>query len=462
MEKDKWIEEVDRLGLLTMTNQKNNVVANYLDFLTALRLLPAEYAYATGCLYLQNHFDTLKQDNLIDILQILSDRLIASKSPQSRGTKLPADFKPDYLCGLFTKTINAKNHHEKVLSWFCDLVLPRCCPPPTAKQASTITPSIRLSKVFKTEELSWSKNYQDLLPDGFHFYNPSICGQYILLRSANYIIKYTPHPHYESWHESKKKFDTFTTIKTVNYIINQKDAANKTLEPRQLSSVPVPYEYGRVSGLEDMRLFYWPRKQSHYAICCSLEVTNPPLQRQCLVKINMDTGKVSHLVHLKGATHIGLERRAQKNWLPCICPETGDLLFIYGYCPFIVLRYDEKQGQCHVRNLSVPTMLNHWRGSAGPVYLPEQNMFVCLVHESAWPHYCHRLITIDQKLTQVTHVSDRFVFQDYLIEFSCGMQLVAGEEPKLRILYSVHDASAWEICLPLSYVLQLLKPLGAS
>lgn len=432
-----WTWEVERLGLLKEGGSLP--MPNLRNFCTGLRLFPAEYAYAIGTLYLSRNHATMKLDDLQDLLQILTERL-------------PSDFNPVLLFRVYRDTVNIRKEwkNDKMWAWFQDLVLPKCCPPPNAKSM----PPASLSGKYKHEELSWSKTASAWLPAGYNVYNPSICGRWLLLRTAQYVIKYTPQPHYETWDDHTQKYDRYKCTKTINYV---HDLLEPKKEPRQLSSVPVPYPNGTITGLEDMRLFFWPRKQSHYAVCTSLEVTADRSPKQCLVKVNVESGRVSHLIYLRGCPELGLEKRKQKNWLPFICPETGDLCFIYSYCPLLILKYNDVDCRCELKFASIPAELNHWRGSAGPVWLPLHGQYVALVHESAWPRYCHRFIALDKRMEKVTHASDRFTFgPEFLIEFSCGMQL-SEDQQALTVLYALHDAKAYKVDVPITDLLAMMR-----
>lgn len=112
----------------------------------------------------------------------------------------------------------------------------------------------------------------------------------------------------------------------------------------------------------------------------------------------------------------------QKNWLPFISPEDGKLYFIYSFCPYTILRYNE-DGPQHVTpvKIQIPCVPNIWRGSASPVPVPmtaknaQKIAYVCLVHESAFPRYAQRWVGFDSKMN-ITHVSDRFCLSQYKIE----------------------------------------------
>lgn len=444
-----WVWEVERLGLLgddkNNNNNKNGTLPmpNLRNFCTGLRLFPVEYAYAIAMLYLSRNHQSLTISDLQDVLQIVTETIVR---------KLPADFNPVLLANVYRDVINVRQDwkQEKIWAWFQDIVLPKCCAPPSQK--STVPYSLAGNKIGKHGELHWSKAAREWLPPGYNVYNPSICGEYTLLRTAQYRINYLPNPRYESWDPVKNEYGPYTYTRTVNYIHHP-----RFKEPIQLSSVPVPFPNGTISGLEDMRLFYWPQKSSHYAVTTSLEVTPDRAPRQCLVKINPDSGKVSHLVYIRGCPELALERRKQKNWLPYICPITGQLCFIYSYCPFITLQYNPEDCRVRIKHAYIPTTLNHWRGSAGPVWLPLHNQYVALVHESAWPRYCHRFIALDKKMEKITHASDRFTFgTDFKIEFSCGMQLSADQQ-SMTVLYALHDAKAFSTELPISWILGFMR-----
>lgn len=444
------------LAELALLKSAVTAVPNLRNFCTALRLLPPECAYTLGTLYLENNIKQLTMDEMEPLLEILCSRL-----PPAAG------FQPFLLYSFLQHIINDRRvwTNEKCWTWFTDVLLGACCKSPSP----TDRPSIVITQKYPGEELIWSVKAKEWLPEGFQVFNPSICGPFILLRTAQYRINYLApdKPRYETWDLLQHKYGKYTCTKTVNYLWDKSTKDPKEpkepKEPVQLSTVPVPYPNGTITGLEDMRLFYWPRKQSYYATATSLEITPERAPKQVLVRIGTETGKVSHLSYLKGCPELMLERRKQKNWLPFICPTSGDLCFIYSYCPFIVLRWDESVGRCHVRHAFVPPVPNYWRGSAGPVWLPTLTKWLVLVHESAWPHYCHRFVLINSNMTAVEKWSDRLLFgPDYMIEFSCGMAL-AEDQHHVTVLYALHDAKAYSVQLPIDYIQGLLaNPVVAS
>jgi hypothetical protein len=154
----------------------------------------------------------------------------------------------------------------------------------------------------------------------------------------------------------------------------------------------------------------------------------------------------------------------QKNWLPFVDPRSGDLYAIYSYEPLVVLRIDVETGRCApVVEVKEGRNLARWRGSAGPLVLPEElgGGWLVLVHEVAWHgrrrYYFHRFAHYDQAW-RLQRVSPQFFFRERHIEFSCGMCYMHGGG-RLLVAFSVLDREAWLAEVELEGVERSLRPV---
>jgi hypothetical protein len=158
------------------------------------------------------------------------------------------------------------------------------------------------------------------------------------------------------------------------------------------------------------------------------------------------------------------DERVQKNWVPFVDPRSGELHAIYGYEPLVVLRIDVETGRCApVVEVTERRNLGRWRGSAGPLPLPEElgGGWLVLVHEVAVHgrrrYYFHRFAHYDQDW-RLRRASRPFFFRERHIEFSCGMCIMHGGE-RLLIAFSVLDSEAWLAEVELEVVERSLRPV---
>ena len=162
--------------------------------------------------------------------------------------------------------------------------------------------------------------------------------------------------------------------------------------------------------------------------------------------------------------------RPQKNWLPFVGAD-GGVRAIYGYAPLTVLRLDVQSGR-----YEVDVQVRHrrraktWRGSAGPVSIPDSDRRLMLVHDVIIQNrpggrsertYLHRFIECDAAFS-LTRVSRPFVFVEEGIEFACGMTL-SHNGANLVIGVGIQDKRAYLCQVSLAEVERMLgRPKGVA
>jgi glycosyltransferase involved in cell wall biosynthesis len=120
----------------------------------------------------------------------------------------------------------------------------------------------------------------------------------------------------------------------------------------------------------------------------------------------------------------------EKSWLPF--SHDGELLLIYSYEPFLVLKVDvdETDGILHTAKCTehcrypLAVRSAKWRGNAPPVTLPDGRMLM-LVHELAYRDadnvYLHRFVELDPKSLRPIHYSEAFSFDHQGVEYALGL-----------------------------------------
>lgn len=426
---DAWVKEVTTNWAKSIPTTNKDA---HLDRLTALRLLPPREAYLLVTYVLTSNWDSFTMAERLDLLQILSE--------VTSGFNL-------FVYGLFRRDPPILDY-SKLCLWIhrllgTDVMLSREVPKHT--------------EIYQQQK--WLSDKYDLtkiMDEGFAACNPSTSGDYVCIRTVNYRIAQHPF-RYQSWDPKTKEYaEKFTGCRTENFV---------GIAPRfvRLAKPCVPYT-SHIAGLEDVRIFKWKDNEQHRlgAIAVSTELTSTREPKTCLMEIEPETGRIVHFVPLLNAGgQFGMETKPQKNWLPFIM--NSILYFLYSYCPYIVLEYDEKQRNCKLATFRLPVEPNCWRGSAGPVFLPApHNLWIALVHEVKHPHYAHRWIASPNWLTEgVTRVSPLFVFHSLGIEIPCGLTLLRGED-QVRVSYGLDDREARYMDIPISQVLTRLAPFPST
>jgi hypothetical protein len=219
-----------------------------------------------------------------------------------------------------------------------------------------------------------------------------------------------------------------------------------------------PYESDcQICGQEDCRLVIVDGQICYSAT--SLEYTENHVPGIILSSLHSDYTAVTvrDVVLLRGHQ----DTMCQKNWLP-FC-DRDSLYFIYGYNPFTILKYDETKKRVDVSNkpaqFSVET--SGYRGSAGPLRLPNNEGVLILVHEvcdmAEYRYYFHRFLWLDTAMETVKHVSDLFYFlYKEGVEMVIGMAL-SKDQKRIFFTIGIEDSSAYLGTYHLNSVLDFIR-----
>lgn len=185
-----------------------------------------------------------------------------------------------------------------------------------------------------------------------------------------------------------------------------------------------PLRETSIQGLEDCRLF--EIDGAIFFLCATADRHPSGHIHLSVCRLERD-GRVSAHRPLVGA----FDDRPQKNWLPFVDAD-GAVRAIYGYAPLTVLRLDVRSGRYEVDiQVRHRRRARTWRGSAGPVSIPDSDRRLMLVHDviigkgpggRSKRTYRHRFIECDAGFS-LTRASRPFVFTHEGIEFACGMTL---------------------------------------
>ena len=149
--------------------------------------------------------------------------------------------------------------------------------------------------------------------------------------------------------------------------------------------------------------------------------------------------------------HYDQARSVEKNWLPWSLD--GELLLIYAYDPFVVLRVDTTSGACaEAVRFTPPWSARRWRGGTPPVpRLGHPDRFVMLVHETVWLEqatvYLHRWVELTaardasgKRELRVLCYSRLFSFEHQGVEYACG--LLPESDGSLFVTYGSEEREA--------------------
>jgi hypothetical protein len=210
----------------------------------------------------------------------------------------------------------------------------------------------------------------------------------------------------------------------------------------------------RIQGFEDCRLF---SLNGRLHATCTVRDRNPRARCEIAFLDIEPDGRVT-AVHPERSYKAELH---QKNWVPLV--RDGDLRFVYGCDPTVILQYDFESRQAReIGRHSPPLALDHLRGGSQALAVPGGWLF--LVHEVAvLPGgrrvYLHRFVHLDEEL-HISSLSEPFHFISQGIEFCAGLAHEAGTG-RCHAGFGVDDARAFVATFPLSAALALCRPADA-
>jgi hypothetical protein len=221
-------------------------------------------------------------------------------------------------------------------------------------------------------------------------------------------------------------------------------------------ALPDGWSETRINGLEDVR---WVRHQDRVwftATCCQVPSAGG-WPRVVLGLMTPDLCGVERVMRLDYGKQGEGDR--EKNWVPW--SRGDDLLLIYSYDPFVVLRVDTETGACaEVQRWTPPFNASRWKGSTAPVPW-EDGHWLMLVHETAymlgsdsqWAYsvYAHRFVELEDDTLTVTRYSRPFTWERQgtagaCIEYAAGL---VRHDAGLIVTYGVEDReAAWAEIAP--------------
>jgi len=207
----------------------------------------------------------------------------------------------------------------------------------------------------------------------------------------------------------------------------------------------------QVRGAEDVRIFWW--KKNMYATCTSLEHTPDNRPKLCLMEFDEKCDEVVKVIRLHGHD----DHAVQKNWLPFV--QNDELYFIYGYNPKLtILKYiGEGRVQVHLeKDIFSEIETSGYRGSSGPVKLPQEQGWLLSIHEchdvNEGRRYMHRFVWLDHDFS-LKYLSNLFYFiYDKGVEINLSMAL-STDEKRLYCAIGKEDSEAFVCEYDLEHVL---------
>jgi hypothetical protein len=214
------------------------------------------------------------------------------------------------------------------------------------------------------------------------------------------------------------------------------------------------YHTCRNRGLEDARLLLIDGGQTLAFSCVSLEFTSTNLPRIVWVELKEAQGG-SYLTEKMTLITGYDDDEAQKNWLPFLwdggrgsnefaATKNTDIYFIYNYSPLTILKFDRESSTVRLyKQVNLPIHSSEWRGSSGPVKLPDNN-WLLLIHEVCDRpdnrYYMHRFVLMNHDFSKLQGTSDLFYFKNSAgVEMANGLIYANGE---LLISVGIEDCQA--------------------
>jgi hypothetical protein len=227
-------------------------------------------------------------------------------------------------------------------------------------------------------------------------------------------------------------------------------------QPREVDlSLPAEWVETTINGLEDVRWVRHDERVWFTATCCQVPGAHG-WPRVVLGLMTPDLCGVERVMRLDYGKQGEGDR--EKNWVPW--SRGDDLLLIYSYDPFVVLRVDTETGACaEVQRWTPPFNASRWKGSAAPVPWGDTT-WLMLVHETAymlggdgqWEYsiYAHRFVELTEALT-IARYSRPFTWERKgsagpCVEYAAGL---ARYGDGLIATYGVEDReAAWAEIAP--------------
>lgn len=302
---------------------------------------------------------------------------------------------------------------------------------------------------------SYDRKYTEVrldpsLPAPFVATNPSIANikfdLYTTIRTVNYRINDLG--RYETFDPVSALLSDIAPIATENYIAK----LSSTLEIEQLKPIywtrPAAL-FPHVLGMEDIRLFHLDGGLA--GVCCIREADASGVCFQASFRLEQfpDHYAVADLKLLSSpAEH-------NKNWAPLTDRSRGGLLY-YAYRPGWTMVYTDIAPAVPAPHPVVASM------SGSTQYIPHSQGWLTVVHEADYRdgkrYYTHRFLWIDMN-HRPRRLSWPFYFKERGIEFAVGL----AKDPDtgdVLISYGFNDREAWVARVTQETVNQMLRELS--
>lgn len=284
--------------------------------------------------------------------------------------------------------------------------------------------------------------------DGWSLLNPSIAvppdgeGLMMIARSVNYSV--TPEMEY-----SVSARDGI--YRTENYLLRLSPAGEpRTIEPIDDLAIRPEEPAFPVAGFEDCRLV--PYRGAWWAAATVRDRNRAGICQIALFRL--DGTRATDLWLLSDPAN----GRHEKNWMPIIPGDDGELRFVYSCFPTTILRVDQVRGSVTPEVIQPASPIaRHFSG--GTQAIPLDGGHLCLIHEGidfddGSRIYLHRFVWFDAAW-RLARLSPPFALRQQGIEFAAGLARL-GE--RLAISYGLWDREARLAFVSLAGVRELLAP----
>lgn len=308
-------------------------------------------------------------------------------------------------------------------------------------RGDTVTPMVTVPPLLA----QWvpSVSLQPLTPPvrpGWSRFNPSIVRHAdittIAVRSANYRL----------FDAGRYEMDD-SSIRSQTVLVDLVGGQAANPRPLTIETQRIPSTYP-VQGWEDVRLF--GMNGGIAALATVRDVDDSGVCRMALL-VPHGTDRVSEVL-VTGPQ----PDRHEKNWAPW--PTTGAPRAVYSWDPLRIITIDPATGKTSLDDRGATGLGPGTRGGSGGVEL-DGNEWLFVVHEvhavSAGRAYLHRFVTIGAD-GLIERASPRLRMTGFGIEYVAG---AARKNDDLLVTFGVGDRDAWLARLPLSGVLERLRPV---